>query len=170
MNYPKRFMEAIVFVATSMAAIGIVAAIAIATAGEGHDSLTALKVEEGFSGLPYEDTRGFLTFGYGTKLPITKAEGAWLLEKRLADTHDRLAAAWKPYGGLDPARQSALLDMAYELGVEGLLGFHDMLAALERGGWTAAGTAAMSSVWAREVPDRAKRIAAIFPTPQMRDG
>ena len=28
------------------------------------------------------------TIGYGTKLPITKAEGAWLLETRLADTHD----------------------------------------------------------------------------------
>ena len=35
------------------------------------------------------------------------------------------------YGVLNEARQGALLDMAYELGVEGLLGFHDMLAALE---------------------------------------
>ena len=42
------------------------------------------------------------------------------------------------YGGLNQARQRALLDMAYELGVEGLLGFHDMLAALERGDWAAA--------------------------------
>ena len=96
-----------------------------------------IRVEEGFRGAPYEDTRGNSTIGYGTKLPITKAEGAWLLETRLADTHARLAKAWEPYEGQNPARQHALLDMAYELGVEGLLGFHDMLAALEREDWAA---------------------------------
>ena len=119
-----------------------------------------IQVEEGFRGLPYEDTRGHATIGYGTKLPITKAEGAWLLETRLADTHARLAKAWEPYGGLNPARQSALLDMAYELGVEGLLGFHDMLAALARGDWAAASAAALDSLWATEVPIRAIAIAA----------
>ena len=119
-----------------------------------------LKTEEGFRGVRYEDTRGHPTIGYGTKLPITKAEGAWLLETRLADTHASLAKAWEPYGGLNAARQSALLDMAYELGVEGLLGFHDMLAALERGDWAAASAAALASVWATEVPIRAIAIAA----------
>ena len=119
-----------------------------------------LKREEGFRGLPYDDTRGDATLGYGTKLPITKAEGAWLLETRLADTHARLAKAWKPYGGLNQARQGALLDLAYEVGVEGLLEFHYMLAALERGDWAAASKAALASVWAKEVPMRAIVIAA----------
>ena len=41
--------------------------------------------------------------------------------------------------------QEALLDMAYQLGVDGLLGFHDMLAALERGDYQAAKAAALSS-------------------------
>ena len=122
--------------------------------------ITTLKKQEGFRGLPYDDTRGNATFGYGTRLPITKAEGAWLLETRLADTHARLAKAWEPYGGLNKARQGALLDMAYELGVEGLLGFHDMLAALERGDWAAASKAALASLWATEVPMRAIVIAA----------
>ena len=119
-----------------------------------------LKTEEAFRGLPYDDTRGNPTIGYGTKLPITKAEGAWLLETRLADTHARLSKSWEPYGGLNEARQHALLDMAYELGVDGLLGFHDMLAALERGDWAAASAAALDSLWAKEVPIRAIVIAA----------
>ena len=151
--------------------------------GDGPPSVIAtLKTEEGFRGLPYDDTRGDATLGYGTKLPITKAEGAWLLETRLADTHAKLAKAWWPYGGLNHARQGVLLDMAYELGVVGVVGdpaitasgdcdkpradrppgcgFHDMLAALERGDWAGASVAALASLWATEVPMRAIVIAA----------
>ena len=122
----------------------------------------SIKAQEGFRGQPYDDTRGDATLGYGTKLPITEAEGTWLLETRLADTHARLAKAWAPYGGLNKARQGALLDMAYEVGVDGLLGFHDMLAALERGDWKGASAAALDSLWAEEVPHRAKFLAAIL--------
>ena len=65
-----------------------------------------------------------------------------------------------PYKGLNQARQGALLDMAYEVGVEGLLGFRHMLDALERGDWAAASKAALASLWATEVPMRAIVIAA----------
>ena len=41
----------------------------------------------------------------------------------------------------------------------GVLGFHDMLAALERGDWPAARAAALDSDWARETPARARRVA-----------
>ena len=112
--------------------------------GPAASMIDRLKTEEAFWGMSYLDTRGHPTIGYGTKLPITKAEGAWLLETRLADTHDRLAKAWAPYGGQNQARQGALLDMAYQLGVDGLLGFHDMLDALERGDWAAASKAALA--------------------------
>ena len=66
-----------------------------------------------------------------------------------------------PYGGLSHARQGALLDMAALAGWP-TRPFHDMLAALERGDWAAASTAALDSLWAKEVPGRAKAIAAIL--------
>ena len=149
-----------------LAGLCLLAAVAsVALMGEGDDGgppsvIATLKTEEAFRGMSYRDSRGHPTIGWGTKEPITEAEGAWLLETRLADTHARLAKAWKPYGGLNLARQGALLDMAYELGVDGLLGFHDMLAALDRGDWAAASTAALDSLWASEVPMRAIVIAA----------
>ena len=147
-----------------MAVMGILAVSMLLAMHSGHSRVPSLvaeiKDQEGFRGLPYDDSRGHPTVGWGTKLPITKAEGAWLLETRLADTHDRLASAWLPYETMNKARQGALLDMSYELGVEGLLAFHDMLAALERGDWAAASTAALASKWASEVPIRAIVIAA----------
>ena len=81
----------------------------------GEDSLPPLverlKTEEAFRANPYQDTLGHETIGYGTKLPITEAEGAWLLGTRLADTHARLVKAWAPYGGLrsrPPGRAAGL--------------------------------------------------------------
>ena len=71
--------------------------------------------------------------------------------------------------------------MAYQIGCEGVVGdpgitasgncdkpqadrphgcgFHDMLAAIERGDFTAARAAALDSVWARETPARARMVA-----------
>ena len=94
-----------------------------------------LKQEEGFRSKPYLDSRGVLTIGFGTDLDegITKAEGEYLLRERLRSAMERLRMAWEPFSRQPPRIQSALLDMAYNLGTEGLLKFHDMLAALEAG-------------------------------------
>ena len=121
-----------------------------------------LKTEEAFRGNPYQDTLDNETIGYGTKLPITQAEGAYLLRERLTATSDALLRAWAPFKTLPGHVQEALLDMAYQVGVEGLLGFHDMLTALERGDYQAAKAAALSSHWAIETPHRAQRVADLL--------
>ena len=46
-------------------------------------AVPAIKEAEGFRGEPYDDTRGNPTIGYGTKLPLTEAEGELLLRYRL---------------------------------------------------------------------------------------
>lgn len=123
-----------------------------------------LKSEEGFRSKPYLDSRGILTIGYGTDLAegITETEGEYLLRERLRSTLERLRNAWGPFSGQPVRIQSALLDAAYQMGVQGVLGFHDMLAALERGDIPAARAAALDSDWARETPNRAKRVVESF--------
>lgn len=56
--------------------------------------------------------------------------------------------------------QRALVSMAYQLGVSGLLNFRKMLAALERGDRLQAAAEALDSRWARQTPSRANRVAA----------
>ena len=128
-----------------------------------YDRLTAtLETEEGFRGFQYKDSEGHPTIGDGTLLPLTRAEAELLLKSRLADAENQLRKGWPPYGDALIEVQSALLDMAYELGEEGLLQFHHMLAALERQDYGEAARQADNSLWARQVPGREHRIAKIF--------
>ena len=63
--------------------------------------------------------------------------------------------------------QASLADMAYQLGVAGVLQFHTTLGHLARQEWQAAHQSALASAWARETPERAARVAGRFlpPTP-----
>ena len=123
-----------------------------------------LKQEEGFRAHPYPDTRGNLTIGYGTNISegITLEEAGFLLTERLLQTGKDLALEWPPYSDQPINVRRGLLDMAYQLGVEGVLEFKDMLAAFERGDYPAAKAAALDSSWARETPDRARRVIRNF--------
>ena len=123
-----------------------------------------LKTEEGFRSKPYQDSRGVLTIGYGTNLAegITVREAEWLLRNRLSDTERDLVLRWAPYDGLSVDVQAAVLDAAYQLGVGGLLAFHDMLAAVSRGDWDRAIAEAKDSAWAKETPARVALLVQAF--------
>ena len=63
------------------------------------------------------------------------------------------------YANLKADARRALLDMAYNMGVPGLLGFQKMWAALAAGDYERAAEEALDSVYARELPARAGRVA-----------
>ena len=97
-----------------------------------------LKRDEGFKGVPYDDTEGQPTIGYGTLLPLTMEEGTILLEHRLraviAELHTESV-----YGQLPYSVQRAMGNMAYNLGVPKLKSFKRMWAALYAGEFLKAG-------------------------------
>ena len=126
--------------------------------------VSRLKVEEGFSAHIYLDSRGITTIGYGTNLSagITEAEAEGLLRIRLNDKRISLRSLWKPFADQPVSVRAALLDMAYQLGTDGVLGFHDMLRALKRGDYEAAALAAEASAWDRQTPRRVQRIVEVF--------
>ena len=141
-----------------------------------------LKHEEGFRAFGYPDTRGFWTIGYGTKLPLTgadkncvnhanlsvsgpgltKSQGDCLLRYRLSGYYNAIWARWAPFRQQDSSVQMALLDMSYQLGVAGLLGFKLMLSAITEKDWAKAIVEARSSRWDKETPSRVDRVVKIF--------
>ena len=123
-----------------------------------------IKRDEGWRAKPYRDSVGKLTVGFGTNLDagITPSQGECMLVVSLDTDEAALRAQWTPYQTLSGPVRAVLLEMAYNLGTQGLLGFHNMLAALEGGDYDKAADEALDSKWAREVPARAHRLAEII--------
>ena len=126
-----------------------------------HDmTVQRIMMEESFRSHIYTDSSGYQTIGYGTnvEIGITKREGEYLLRERLAGTYTRLTNDLPWVKDQPVMTQSALLDMSYQLGVDGTLKFHAMLTGLRAGDCAKAKAAALDSLWARETPQRARRV------------
>ncbi len=128
-----------------------------------------LKRDEGFSARAYQDTRGIWTIGYGHARAQpgwvwTPAEAAAQLAEDVAGAEARLDRDLAWWRTLDEVRQDALADMAFNLGVNGVLEFRHFLAALEAGDWVHASAQMLLSDWAAEVGDRAMRLAHMIRT------
>ena len=95
----------------------------------------SIKKHEGFRSRAYDDGRGNLTIGFGTRideLEIGEGAGAGWIVRELEEKEDRLIGVIG-YADLDPARQAVLLEMAYWMGVGGVLRFRRMWAAIRSG-------------------------------------
>jgi len=125
--------------------------------------IESLKEEEGFRGMPYEDIRGYPTIGYGIKLPITEKEAEILMRYRLLTKINKLSEKEPLFIILPEKAQEVILNMVYQMGVDGVLEFKNMWAALKRGDYKKAADEMLDSKWAKEqTPERAKRLAEIM--------
>ena len=131
------------------------------------EQLTAqLRRDEGTKAAAYNDSLGFLTIGVG-RLIDSRKPGAGLLPDEIDyllrnDINDRVQALTKAlpwFWALDEARQGVLLNMAFQLGTDGLLGFKSTLALIAAGKYAEAAEQMLKSKWATQTPARAKRLA-----------
>jgi len=128
--------------------------------------LRALKREEGFSAYCYMCPAGAHSIGYGRNidvnggLGITEAEAEMLLSNDVARVFAECRARWAWFDELDPARQVAFAQLAYQLGQTRLSGFVRILAALAARDYQLASIELLDSRYAKQVPNRALRLAA----------
>jgi lysozyme len=131
-----------------------------------------LKGDEGVRSTVYRDSLGFWTIGVGRLVDGSKAgsglrpdEITYLLNNDIDDRINALAKALPWFQDLDDARRGVLLNMAFQLGTEGLLGFKATLSLVRDGKYGEAAAAMLQSLWAKQTPERAKRMSE-----QMRSG
>ncbi len=122
-----------------------------------------LLVDEGLRLKPYRCTAGRLTIGVGRNLDdrgISRAEALMLLGNDITDCWGRLVRQAPWVAAAPEPVQEALVNMAFNMGVEGLMGFRRTLALLEEGRYAEGAQEMLRSRWAGQVGARAERLAA----------
>lgn len=148
-----------------------------------NEAVQRLAFHEGCVLHPYKDHLGYWTIGIGRcfeKNPITPEEekvigkdwrqgitknaAYYLLRNDIKWTLAQLEWKIPFFKQLSDERQYALLDMAFQIGIYGLLKFKKMLGALGVGNWKEAKVQCLDSNYGRQTPSRAERIANCLET------
>lgn len=124
---------------------------------------------EGIKLTAYVDTSGYLHIGHGICIDdrvkgagITPHEAAYLLQNRMAVAMTVLSRNAHRLLHCSDIRKTVIVCMAYQLGVAGVEAFEKMFAALEKGDFATAADEMLDSVWAKQTPERAARMAQIM--------
>lgn len=120
---------------------------------------------EGLQLKPYWDGSNKLTIGVGRNLDdtgITQDEAMMLLRNDIDRVSRQLDVSLPWWRKLSVARQNVLISMAFNLGMQGLLGFSRMLSCLQDGDYSCAAEEMLSSKWASQVGDRAVQLAGMM--------
>ena len=139
-----------------------------------------LLFEEGFRSKPYLDKEGFVTIGIGQLLhkkkgmnpddfliTVTKEQAMYDTLADVEEIHSMLEVGSysATYNKMSKVRQSALVLVAYQIGVQGLYKFKKTWAYLENKCYDEASAEMLDSLWAREqTPERAKRVSEVIRT------
>lgn len=126
-----------------------------------------LTLDEGEKLFPYKCTAGKLTIGIGRNLVdrgITKKEAQFLLDNDITLCIEQLDANLNWWQNLDPVRQRVLVNMCFNLGIKGLMGFTNTLRAVREGRYDDAAEGMLKSKWAGQVGKRAVRLAQMMET------
>ena len=132
------------------------------------DIFTQLRRDEGVRLKPYKDTVGKTTIGVGRNLDdvgISEAEANYLLGNDVSKATSAVRQKIPWADELDEARFGVLVNMTFNMGINGLLGFPRMLHSVQLGDYEEAALEMMDSAWYDQVGDRAKRLVT-----QMKEG
>lgn len=139
-----------------------------------------LRRDEGVRYVPYQDNspQRNWTVGCGHNLaasplpagwtyPLTDAQVDQLLGMDLADVFHQLDVHLLWWRKLDEVRQRVVANMCFNLGITRLLGFHNTLAAMQRGSYAVAAAGMKASDWYGQVGARAQRLCTAMETGRM---
>jgi len=146
------------------------------------DLVISIKEHEGFSPIPYIDPLVRkelaksdpdvletiekhlpdlkLTIGYGTLLRMNKKEATVLLRLRLATMVEKLFSVQSIFRYLPSKAQNIFAEMAYQLGVAGVMKFKKTWALAEEHEFEAVSVEMLNSKWHKQTPERSEELAS----------
>ena len=124
--------------------------------------INSIKNHEGKRCLPYCDSEGRLTIGYGHNLdekPLTDDVLELLLKHDVEDAITQARRVLPYFDSLDENRQEVVVEMVFNLGLNGFKSFKKMLRALRRRDYATAAMEMLDSRWHEQVGERAEVLA-----------
>lgn len=124
--------------------------------------IAQVALHEGFRDRPYRDTVGKLTIGYGWNIddtPMEREAAEVQLTKKLEKCEVECNRSIDFFGNLTQARREVLVEMCFNLGLEGLLGFKNTLNLMGLSRHEEAASQMLLSKWATQVGKRAKDLS-----------
>lgn len=120
---------------------------------------------ESYRQFPYTDTTGHLTIGIGRNLSdrgISQNEAFTLLDDDIIYFSSKLNSVLPFYSELDEIRQLVLIDICFNVGLNGFLGFKNFLGFINKKDWENAGKELLDSKAAHQCPERYKNLYDIL--------
>ena len=127
--------------------------------------LEAVKLSEGFRDKVYKCTEGYDTIGYGfaiKDLIIDEDIAEMILRRKLDSLIDRVNNKFAFLKDLPNEPQDVVYEMSYQMGVNGVSKFKRFLQALEENDYGWAAIEMLDSRWAKQTPNRAKKLSDII--------
>ena len=113
----------------------------------------------------YDDHLGFATIGVGRLIDkrkggsITHDEAQYLLNNDITTRVESLQSKLPWFDGLSDVRKAVLLNMSFQLGITGLMGFENTLEMVKMGDYVNAADNMLKSKWAQQTSARANELA-----------
>ena len=120
---------------------------------------------EGLRLTVYDCPAGYKTIGVGRNIEqkgITEEEAVYLLDNDIEYFTEQLEDNLIGFQELPEDKKAVLVNMAFNLGVNGLLKFKNMLAAITEERWEDASSEMLNSRWADQVGNRAIELSEIM--------
>lgn len=127
--------------------------------------LVDLRKDEGLRTEPYQCTEGHWTIGVGHKIlpheeftELSRVAAMQLLELDIQKAIEGCERIYDDFDAWPEPVQEILVNMCFQLGETGLLGFRNMNAALRRRAWREAAKHGRDSKWQKQTPNRCERL------------
>jgi len=124
--------------------------------------LNSIRKHEGFRSKCYSDTLGFDTIGYGfaiKDLVLDEDICNIILQRKLESLIRSIEFKFKWYADLPNAVKDVVIEMCYQLGVNGVSKFKKTIEHLKCEEWELAADEMLDSKWAVQTPNRAKALS-----------